>query len=71
MYGPKNSLPFDPFHLSCERVPITGQKMAAKCQLQDRRWRRAQEFRDSVISVSLAGLGATSCVLTASVLHLG
>jgi len=71
MYGPKNFLPFDLFHLSCERVPITGQKMAAKCRLQDRRWRQAQEFRDSVISVILAGLVATSRVLTASVLHLG
>jgi hypothetical protein len=39
--------------------------MAAKCRLQDRRWRREQELPDSVISVILFVLGATSRVLTA------
>jgi len=72
---------FDLFHLLCpERVPITGQKMAAECRLQDRRWLPAQVIRDSLISVILAGLSATSrkwrCsrqfrILTASVLYLG
>jgi hypothetical protein len=46
---------FFSFHLLCrERVPITGQKMAAQCRLQDRRWLPAQVIRDSVISVILA-----------------
>jgi hypothetical protein len=43
----------------------------SECRLQDRKWRREQEFSDRVISVILAGLGATSRVLTSSVLHFG
>jgi hypothetical protein len=61
MYGPKISDLSTFFTF----FPVSG------CRLQDRRWRREQEFRDSVISVIVAVLGATSRVLTAGVLHLG
>jgi hypothetical protein len=50
---------FENFHLlSRESVPITRQKMAAECRLQDRRWLTGQVFRDGVISVILVGLCA-------------
>jgi hypothetical protein len=58
--GTQFFLLLDLFHLYRERVHITGQKMATECRLQDRRWLPTQVIRDSLLSVILAGLNATS-----------